>query len=51
MTKKTSTCQSRQEVAKLKKILLKAETDRINGAKTYTSNEAKELLIAQIDNM
>lgn len=51
MTKKTSTFQTRQEAAKLRKFLVKAETDRLNGAKTYTVNEAKKLLMAQIDNI
>ncbi|MDK0850263.1 hypothetical protein P5F18_14725 [Clostridium perfringens] len=51
MTKKTSTCQVKQEADKLRKFLLKAELDRLSGAKTYTNDEAKELLLAQIDNI
>ncbi|MDZ4983319.1 hypothetical protein [Clostridium perfringens] len=51
MTKKTSTFQTRQEAAKLRKFLLKAELDRLSGARTYTNDEAKELLLAQIVNM
>lgn len=45
------TFKAREEAAKLREFLLKAEIDRLNGAKTYTTDEAKELLMAQIDNM
>ena len=45
------TFQAREEAAKLREFLLKAEIERLNGAKTYTVDEAKELLLAQIDNM
>ncbi|MDK0672296.1 hypothetical protein P5E71_15020 [Clostridium perfringens] len=41
----------KQEADKLRKFLLKAELDRLSGAKTYTNDEAKELLLAQIDNI
>lgn len=51
MTKKISTCQMRQEAVKLKKFLIRAEIDRLARAKTYTNDEAKELLLAQINNM
>ena len=51
MTKKISTCQIKQEADKLRNFLSKAELDRLNGAKTYTNNKAKELLLSQIDNI
>ncbi|ELC8390945.1 hypothetical protein QYB48_002976 [Clostridium perfringens] len=51
MIKKISIYQIKQEADKLRKFLLKAELDRLNGAKTYTNDEAKELLLSQIDNI
>lgn len=51
MTKKSSACKVKQDAVKLKEFLLKAELDRLSGDKTYSSDEAKELLLAKIDNM